>query len=699
MPFLIGEGWHMDYIGAHEGEWDKHFRLVADLNLGDYAGTSFHIIGNQYHSFNGTFDGNDHTISNFTYDSTGTDYVAVFGHVSGGGAEIKNLRLINPHADAGTGRYVGSLVGRLGTGVIANCRIENATVVGSNTVGGLVGYNVDGEIADCCVEGGSVAGGGNYTGGLVGFNSGQIYNSHAMASVSGDSWVGGLAGISYDDLASTGFISECHSTGLVSGNNLVGGLVGYNLGGILRSYAIGDVLGAGGGPHDLGGLVGRNDGYTARISNCYATGDIAGGSTNVGGLVGTNVGAPIHYCYSKGSVTGSSNIGGLVGENTGHGRVRHCFWDVETSGWRTSDGGKGRTTAKMMTESTFTSAGWDFDTPIWTICSYGGNYPRLWWAGPMVYHVNVADGDDENNGLAPRMAFATIQAGIDATSYGCEKVLVWPGIYSEDFSFDGKAITVEGQADVNGVPIIEAPGASFYSNEGPNSVLQYFVIRNCDTGILVSDAFPTLRNLTIVDNSWGLAAYLGAEPNISNCIFWDNADGDLYYELTYWEPRYSCIQRSAPGQGNIAEDPCFVDANNGDYHLKSQGWRWAGSGSSWTWDEVTSPCIDAGNPGTPLGNEPMSIPPDPNNVRGVNIRVNMGAYGGTSQASIGPHGWALLADLNNDGIVDWLDAGLWVQYWLSAGSELPGDLDRNGAVDAFDYVLFGRDWSQETVWR
>jgi hypothetical protein len=95
----------------------------------------------------------------------------------------------------------------------------------------------------------------------------------------------------------------------------------------------------------------------------------------------------------------------------------------------------------------------------------------------------------------------------------------------------------------------------------------------------------------------------------------------------------------------------------------------------------------------------MNVPRDPDNTYGVNIRVNMGAYGGTSQASIGPAGWALLADLNNDGIIGWLDAGLWVQYWLAAGSELPADLDRNDTINGFDWALFGQDWSSETLWR
>jgi len=57
--------------------------------------------------------------------------------------------------------------------------------------------------------------------------------------------------------------------------------------------------------------------------------------------------------------------------------------------------------------------------------------------------------------------------------------------------------------------------------------------------------------------------------------------------------------------------------------LKSQAGRWDLAGQSWSADDVTSPCIDAGAPDTPIGLEPL-----PNG--GI---VNMGVYGATSQAS------------------------------------------------------------------
>jgi phosphotriesterase-related protein len=83
------------------------------------------------------------------------------------------------------------------------------------------------------------------------------------------------------------------------------------------------------------------------------------------------------------------------------------------------------------------------------------------------------------------------------------------------------------------------------------------------------------------------------------------------------------------GAGNIDADPLFADPNNDDLHLKSQAGRWDPNSESWILDDVTSLCIDAGDPNTPVGNEP-----EPNG--GV---INIGAYGGTAEASKSDYSW------------------------------------------------------------
>jgi predicted outer membrane repeat protein len=227
----------------------------------------------------------------------------------------------------------------------------------------------------------------------------------------------------------------------------------------------------------------------------------------------------------------------------------------------------------------------------------------------------------------------SIQEGIDMAKDGYT-VLVQGGIYSEPIDFKSKAITVTSGADI---AVLETPGdyaVSFLSGEGRDSILKNFVIRNSLAGVFIPGSSPTIRNLTLVNNEYGITAYTWAEPDISNCIFWNNSEADLFQ----CEARHSCIEDGNPGEGNIRVNPLFVDVDNGDYHLLSEGWRWNGTEIG-TYDDFTSFCIDAGDPASPLGDELMSAPRDPTNIYGINLGINMGAYGGTCQASMPPLNW------------------------------------------------------------
>jgi hypothetical protein len=96
-----------------------------------------------------------------------------------------------------------------------------------------------------------------------------------------------------------------------------------------------------------------------------------------------------------------------------------------------------------------------------------------------------------------------------------------------------------------------------------------------------------------------------------------NIDADpLFADPGYWDPN---------GTQDDPNDDFWVD---GDYHLKSVAGRYDPNSDSWVKDDVNSPCIDAGDPNTCIGFEP-----NPNGDI-----VNMGAYGGTAEASISPSG-------------------------------------------------------------
>ena len=394
-PYLISTAQELSSIGYSPRLMDSHFKLIADVNL---AGVHFHAIGNEASLYAGVFDGNGYTISNFVYDSNGVDNIGLFGYVCGGA--IKNLGLIDPKIDGGTGNCVGPLVGYLLQGSITNCCCRGGMVSGSWDVGGLVGLN-DGGTVSQCYSSGSVSGtsevgglvgcnralsaycsvtncystgtvrGNSSVGGLVGSNSGRIAECDTSGVVSGSEYVGGLVGVN------SGYVTQCYSASAVSGGSLVGGLVGWNEYGTVTQCCSTGVVSATG--HYVGGLVGLN---SSVLTACYSTGTFNGNSA-VGGLVGHNNGS-VDNCYSSGSVSGTSDVGGLIGSYY-QGSTRSSFWDTETSGQTISAGGTGKTTAEMQTAKTFLDAGWDFvgetangTEDIWWI-DEGKDYPHFSW--------------------------------------------------------------------------------------------------------------------------------------------------------------------------------------------------------------------------------------------------------------------------------------------------------------------------------
>jgi len=94
----------------------------------------------------------------------------------------------------------------------------------------------------------------------------------------------------------------------------------------------------------------------------------------------------VSNCHSPCNVTSDNNVGGLVGENL-NGIVSNSFWDIETSGQATSDGGTGKNTTEMQRIATFSDAGWNITVValnetnpayIWNIVN-NVTYPFLSW--------------------------------------------------------------------------------------------------------------------------------------------------------------------------------------------------------------------------------------------------------------------------------------------------------------------------------
>jgi Peptidase C10 family/Right handed beta helix region/Spi protease inhibitor len=179
-------------------------------------------------------------------------------------------------------------------------------------------------------------------------------------------------------------------------------------------------------------------------------------------------------------------------------------------------------------------------------------------------------------------------------------------------------------------------------------------------GIWVYYAYPTISHNIIAHNSaWmggGISNYLGL-PSITNNTIVHNRPNGLELDQamwSFWDPqpvfiannilwdneiymwqyasaedyniRFNDIQGGWDGDGNIDVDPRFVRPENREYRLKSQAGRWDPEIGDWLIDEASSPCIDAGDPQSPVGDEQAPH----------GALINMGAYGGTPQASKTP---------------------------------------------------------------
>lgn len=119
-----------------------------------------------------------------------------------------------------------------------------------------------------------------------------------------------------------------------------------------------------------------------------------------------------------------------------------------------------------------------------------------------------------------------------------------------------------------------------------------------------------------------------------------------------------------------------------DYHLNSQAGRWDPNTESWIIDPNHSPCIDAGDPNSDWTGE---LWPHGN-------RINMGAYGGTAEASMSLSDVGNIADLNEDDEVESQDLCLFGYDWLRDEVLLKSDLDRNGRVDLSDFSIMAFNW-------
>lgn len=196
-------------------------------------------IGNSNEKYQGTFDGNNKTITNL-YINASQYYMGLFGCTYEG--TIKNLTFEYANVTE-TNNYAGVLVGKAyGGSNLQNIKISNT----------------------CQIKG------GNYTGGIAGYLVGNAYNCVNYATVQGIQYIGGLCGY-YSKSRTGNSMTACANYGNVTASSLrVGGLVGYFDSGTIQDCAnYGDVKGT----ERVAGMAGSV--INGKIQNVFSYGNIS----------------------------------------------------------------------------------------------------------------------------------------------------------------------------------------------------------------------------------------------------------------------------------------------------------------------------------------------------------------------------------------------------------------------------------------
>ncbi len=257
---------------------DKRIVLSADIDLSDVA-------FNGIPTFGGTFDGQGHTITGLDLkgEKSADSYTGLFSRIQESGI-VKNLTVGGTIDPTGSPIIVGGIVGE-NAGVLLNCSFEGV-VTGNDYVGGIAGKNtINGIIYGCSASGYVRA--THFTGGIVGENLGNISHCTNEAMVNITNVDSDISFESLDNLSRIrNFLDakgnssddEANAMDTVSDS---GGIAGLSTGVILNCVNNGNV----GYEHvgyNVGGIAGRQSGY---ISECTNNGTVRG-RKDVGGITG-----------------------------------------------------------------------------------------------------------------------------------------------------------------------------------------------------------------------------------------------------------------------------------------------------------------------------------------------------------------------------------------------------------------------------
>jgi len=305
-------------LTAWPSAWKKHYIQTANI---DAAGVTVSPIGNSIYPFSGSYNGQNYTANNFSYNSGYR--IGLFGLIKS--ATLTNINATNVTITS-TVSSIGGLIGSATNATIDNCFVSG-NVSGIWLTGGFVGRATNCTFSNC---GADVV--------VTGIVNPAIPSINEISNFGLGGFVGAL-------LTTPSTFTNCYARGSVSG---------YKIGGFV------------GGMTELS--INPPDpamGFT--LTNCYAANSLTVYTTY------SQTGLPIDPPGEKGGLYGESDYAG------NSIAMNNSFWDQELSG--TTNGyidGTGKTTAEMKTQDTYT--GWDFSTPAWKInASINNGFPYLAW--------------------------------------------------------------------------------------------------------------------------------------------------------------------------------------------------------------------------------------------------------------------------------------------------------------------------------
>jgi hypothetical protein len=224
-------------------------------------------------------------------------------------------------------------------------------------------------------------------------------------------------------------------------------------------------------------------------------------------------------------------------------------------------------------------------------------------------------------------------------------------------------------------------GISFIPIEGRiNNSIIYGNITPRATGSEISRPLPGAGGCN-PDSIKITNSIVGSDPNGITFPFcfsgeWLYVD-PLFANPGYWDPN------------DTTDDPNDDFWVEGDYHLKSQAGRWDPNSESWVKDDVTSPCIDTGDPNSDFSGETWPH----------GGRINMGAYGGTREASMSLEtegitlpNVAYIYSYNNETAESF--ESLLESYGCSTTLLKPADVPTT-SLDSYDLIIVANDTQSE----